>query len=182
MTFVKKSWTQIFWWPPPPFGSYKSQQQISHQMRLDRRCPLFNLSPPTPPPPKNKLNVIIPETHIKRQATRHDCLPGFVGDGDKLSEIVHDQSLWNTKEGPEKRDTEKGGLGGLAHPPSWSAHRFLLEKEALGTSLYAVFTGTQIIIPIYKELFNKIFEAFNLFKKICSRNSATWQWPPASLH
>ncbi len=24
-----------------------------------------------------------PETHIKRQATRHDCLPGLLGDGDK---------------------------------------------------------------------------------------------------
>ncbi len=26
--------------------------------------------------------------HIKRQATRHDCLPSLLCDGDKLSEIV----------------------------------------------------------------------------------------------
>ncbi len=29
-----------------------------------------------------------PETQIKRQATRHNCLPRMLGDGDKGSEIV----------------------------------------------------------------------------------------------
>ncbi len=28
------------------------------------------------------------ETHAKRQATQHDCLPSLLGDGDKLIEIV----------------------------------------------------------------------------------------------
>ncbi len=31
----------------------------------------------------------IAETHIKRQATRYDCLPILQGDGDKCSEIVY---------------------------------------------------------------------------------------------
>jgi hypothetical protein len=26
---------------------------------------------------------VVPETFIKRQATRHDCLPSLMGDGDK---------------------------------------------------------------------------------------------------
>jgi hypothetical protein len=30
-----------------------------------------------------------PETHIKRQATWHDCLPSVLGNGDKWSEIVY---------------------------------------------------------------------------------------------
>ncbi len=29
------------------------------------------------------------ETHIKRQATRHDCLPSLLSDGDKWIEIVY---------------------------------------------------------------------------------------------
>jgi hypothetical protein len=31
-----------------------------------------------------------PETHIKRQATQHDCLPSLLSGGDKLPEIVYD--------------------------------------------------------------------------------------------
>jgi hypothetical protein len=30
-----------------------------------------------------------PETHIKRQATQHDCLPSLLGDGDKGIEKVY---------------------------------------------------------------------------------------------
>jgi hypothetical protein len=29
-----------------------------------------------------KRGVLVPETHTKRQATQHDCLPSFLGDGD----------------------------------------------------------------------------------------------------
>ncbi len=29
------------------------------------------------------------ETHTKRQATKHDCLPSLLGDGDKVIEIVY---------------------------------------------------------------------------------------------
>ncbi len=32
--------------------------------------------------------IFCPEKHIRRQATRHDCLPSLLGDGDKLSEIL----------------------------------------------------------------------------------------------
>ncbi len=32
---------------------------------------------------------MIQETHIKRQATLHDCLPSLLSDGDKLIEIVY---------------------------------------------------------------------------------------------
>jgi hypothetical protein len=37
------------------------------------------------------LNLIVfcPEIHKKRQATRHDCLPSLLGDGDKAIEIVY---------------------------------------------------------------------------------------------
>jgi hypothetical protein len=30
-----------------------------------------------------------PETHTKRQATQHGCLPGLLGEGDKGFEIVY---------------------------------------------------------------------------------------------
>ncbi len=63
---------------------------------------------------------------------------------------------------------EKGGLEAWPSRLAGAHTVFLLEREALGTSLYAVFKGTQIIMPIYKELFNKTFEAFILLKKIWS--------------
>jgi hypothetical protein len=31
------------------------------------------------------------ETHTKRQATRHSCLPSLLGDGDKGIKIVYDE-------------------------------------------------------------------------------------------
>ncbi len=31
------------------------------------------------------------ETHVKRQATRHDCLPSLLVDGYERSEIVYDE-------------------------------------------------------------------------------------------
>jgi hypothetical protein len=34
------------------------------------------------------MGKLLPETHIKRQATRQDCLPSLLGYGDKLIEIV----------------------------------------------------------------------------------------------
>jgi len=37
-----------------------------------------------------------PETHIKSQATRHDCLPSLLGDGDKLSEKVFGEEIFCT--------------------------------------------------------------------------------------
>ncbi len=33
--------------------------------------------------------VVRPETHIKRQATRQDCLPSLLGNGDKWIDIVY---------------------------------------------------------------------------------------------
>ncbi len=30
-----------------------------------------------------------PETHFNRQATRHDCLPSLMGNGNKIIEIVY---------------------------------------------------------------------------------------------
>ncbi len=49
-----------------------------------------------------------PETRIKRQTTRHGCLPGFLGDGDKGEEKYfvlgrlehHEEPNETTKEGP----------------------------------------------------------------------------------
>jgi hypothetical protein len=40
---------------------------------------------------KITLNLIVfcPETHTKRQATRHGCLPSLLGDGDKVIEMVY---------------------------------------------------------------------------------------------
>jgi hypothetical protein len=35
------------------------------------------------------ITISHPETHTKRQATQHDCLPSLLGDGDKLIEIVY---------------------------------------------------------------------------------------------
>jgi hypothetical protein len=36
-----------------------------------------------------------PETHIKRQVTRQDCLPSLLGDGGKLIEIVYKEEKNN---------------------------------------------------------------------------------------
>jgi hypothetical protein len=33
--------------------------------------------------------LYVPDAHIKRQATRRDCLPSLLGDGNKCSEIVY---------------------------------------------------------------------------------------------
>jgi hypothetical protein len=57
--------------------------------------------------------VCSPETHIKRPATRHDCLPSLLGDGVKWIEIVYgetkiicsgptraEEPMEPTKEGP----------------------------------------------------------------------------------
>jgi hypothetical protein len=35
------------------------------------------------------MEKLLPETHIKRQAARQDCLPSLLGYGDKLIEIVY---------------------------------------------------------------------------------------------
>jgi hypothetical protein len=43
-----------------------------------------------------------------------------------------------TKEGPEKRGMEKGGLGGLARPPSWSANRIFVGEGGSGYITVAV--------------------------------------------
>jgi hypothetical protein len=41
----------------------------------------------------NKFGVVWhqPDTHIRRQATEHDCLHSLLGDGEKLSESVRGQ-------------------------------------------------------------------------------------------
>jgi hypothetical protein len=39
--------------------------------------------------PLFSLVVTRPETHTKRQATKHRCLPSLLGDGNKGIEIVH---------------------------------------------------------------------------------------------
>jgi len=35
------------------------------------------------------MGKLLPETHIKRQATRQDCLPSLLGYGDKWIEIMY---------------------------------------------------------------------------------------------
>jgi hypothetical protein len=35
---------------------------------------------------------------------------------------------------------------------------------------------------VYSEIFNNVFEGWNLFKKICSENPAAWQCHSAALH
>jgi hypothetical protein len=39
-------------------------------------------------------NLLLPETHNMRQATRHYCLPSLLGDWDKLSEIVCGEEIF----------------------------------------------------------------------------------------
>jgi hypothetical protein len=40
-------------------------------------------------------NIILkPETHTKRQATQHGCLPSLLGDGDKVIEIVCGEKIF----------------------------------------------------------------------------------------
>jgi hypothetical protein len=34
-------------------------------------------------------SLLKPDTHTKRQATQHDCLPCLLGDGDKRNDIVY---------------------------------------------------------------------------------------------
>jgi hypothetical protein len=41
------------------------------------------------PFPKKDHNRFLSWTHIKRQATRHDCLPGLLDDGDPWNEIMY---------------------------------------------------------------------------------------------
>jgi hypothetical protein len=38
-----------------------------------------------------KIPEVETETHFKRQATLHDCLPSLLGDGDKGIKIVYDE-------------------------------------------------------------------------------------------
>jgi hypothetical protein len=38
---------------------------------------------------------VLPETHAKRQATQHGCLPSLLGDGDKENEIVYGEKKKN---------------------------------------------------------------------------------------
>jgi hypothetical protein len=38
---------------------------------------------------KSPDNMFVPETHTKRQATQHSCLPSLLGDGVKGIEIVY---------------------------------------------------------------------------------------------
>jgi hypothetical protein len=41
-----------------------------------------------------------PETHAKRQATQHGCLPSLLGDGDKEIEVVYGEEkipLWRQR-------------------------------------------------------------------------------------
>jgi hypothetical protein len=47
---------------------------------------------PRPQPQKNKL-VRGPETHTKRQATQHSCLPSLLGDGDEGILIVYGEKM-----------------------------------------------------------------------------------------
>ncbi len=41
--------------------------------------------------------LLLPETHIKRQAIRHDCLPTLPGNGDKRHEIVYGEDIIRKK-------------------------------------------------------------------------------------
>ncbi len=62
-------------------GAGRSHIRISAQFLL----PLFSLV------------VTRPETHTKRQATKHGCLPSLPGDGDKGIEIVYLQITMRKK-------------------------------------------------------------------------------------
>ncbi len=43
-----------------------------------------------------------PETHTKRQATQHDCLPSFLGGGDKGIERVYGDFVLGRQEQPRQ--------------------------------------------------------------------------------
>jgi hypothetical protein len=69
-----------------------------------------------------------PETHTKRQATQHDCLPSFLGDGDTGIEIVY---------GEEKKYFVLGGLAAKAERKSpVLARQAQLRKDPFHLSLF----------------------------------------------
>jgi hypothetical protein len=74
---VTPTWNLAWTFKPTPL-SWKCEV-------LPGKSPVFY------PPEKQYWTRISPmqsETNIKRQATRQDCLPSLLGDGDKVSEIV----------------------------------------------------------------------------------------------
>jgi hypothetical protein len=71
---------------------------------------LFGIWRPPPPPPAQ----LIPETFIKRQAMRHDCLSSLLGDGDKQSEeknIVYWTDQSRTKSRVPAQDQQRINQG-----------------------------------------------------------------------
>jgi hypothetical protein len=52
----------------------------------------------------------LPETHTKRQATQHGCLPSLLGDGNKGIAIVYGEEKKNYCTGPTKAAKAKQNL------------------------------------------------------------------------
>jgi hypothetical protein len=44
-----------------------------------------------------------PETHIRRQVTRHDCLLSLLGDGEKVSEKMYGDNMYGADKSSQSR-------------------------------------------------------------------------------
>jgi hypothetical protein len=96
-----------------------------------------------------------PETHTKRQATQHGCLPGLLGDGDNRIKIVYGEEknilYWDDKSPRQNKNLVN--LHGKPKKPTMEGLLSFVLFESPFTSVSTVSRGHPSLVSLLVSIF-----------------------------